>query len=317
MSVDLIDLHPTPDDLQQLVEEGLRKTPRQLPAWLLYDAAGSQLFEEICAQPEYTLTRTEISLLQERAKEIATSLGSGVIVEFGIGNTRKVAPLLQTIQPSAFIALEISRSALENTLQDLDDAHPGINMLGICCDHSNLQSLPTHPWLEGQRRIGFFPGSSLGNFQPKEAVAVLARFRQLLDGGPLLLGLDQPRDPAQLEAAYDDAAGVSAAFARNLLHRLNRDLQGSIEPERFAYRASWQEAQQRIEMALVSRCDQTLQLANTRWHFASGETLITEHSVKYSPQAAAELVAQAGWSIRQRWHDSDDNLSLHCLEPSD
>ena len=317
MSVDLIDLHPTPDDLQQVVEEGLRKSPRQLPAWLLYDAAGSQLFEEICAQPEYTLTRTELSLLQDRAKEIAVSLGSGVIVEFGIGNTRKVAPLLQTIQPSSFIALDISRAALEGALRALDDAHPGINMLGICCDHSTLPALPAHPWLDSQRRIGFFPGSSLGNFQPKDAVALLARFRQLLDGGPLLLGLDQPRDPAQLEAAYDDAAGVSAAFARNLLHRLNRDLNGSIKPERFDYRARWQEAEQRIEMALISRCEQTLLLANSRWRFASGEPLITEHSLKYSPQAAAELAAQAGWRIRRRWHDPNDTLSLHWLEPSD
>ena len=317
MSVDLIDLHPTFDDLQQLVEEGLRKTPRQLPAWLLYDSEGSQLFEEICRQPEYTLTRTEILLLRERAPEIAATLGSGVIVEFGIGNARKVDPLLQAIQPSTFVALEISRSALETALTGLDDAHPGINMLGICCDHSNLQTLPEHPWLKQQRRIGFFPGSSLGNFQPEDAVALLKRFRSLLDGGPLLLGLDQPRDPAQLEAAYDDAAGISAAFARNLLHRLNRDLHGTIEPERFAYRANWQEAQQRIEMALVSRCDQTLQLANTSWRFRSGEPLITEHSVKYSPQAAADLAAEAGWRIRKRWHDPDDNLSLHCLEPSD
>ena len=317
MSLDLIDLHPAQADLQSLVQKGLHQRPRQLPAWLLYDPEGSKLFAQICEQPEYSLTRTELGLLQHHAEQIASAVGSGVIVEFGIGNARKVDPLLVAIRPSTFVALDISRCALEQSLTHLGQQHPTINMLGICCDHSNLRDLPEHAWLNGQRRIGFFPGSSLGNFLPDDAVQVLRCFRLLLNGGPLLLGLDQPRDPAQLEAAYCDAAGVSAAFARNLLHRLNRDLHGDFQPEQFDYRAVWQPQQQRIGMALVSRIDQIVQLAGHRWIFLAGEPLITEHSVKYSPQAAADLAAQAGWQIKHRWHDQEDTLSLHCLEPAD
>ena len=317
MSVELIDLHPAPADLYRLVQAGLAQQPKQLPAWLLYDAEGSRLLAEICQQPEYTLTRTEITLLEQQATKIATAVGQGVVVEFGIGNARKVDPLLKALRPPAFLALDISRTALEDSLGALAQRHRDTPMLGICCDHSTLDALPDHPRLEGQRRIGFFPGSSLGNFRPEDAMTVLKRFRQLLAGGPLLLGLDQPRNPSLLEAAYNDAAGVSAAFARNLLHRLNRDLNGNARPEQFHYRARWQPVQHRIEMALVSRCDQTVQLAEQSWSFAEGEALITEHSIKYSPEAAAELASRAGWRIQQRWHDPDDTLSLHWLEPAD
>ena len=316
MSVELIDLHPAPADLYRLVQAGLAQQPKQLPAWLLYDAEGSRLFAEICQQPEYTLTRTEITLLEQQATKIATAVGQGVVVEFGIGNARKVDPLLKALRPPAFLALDISRTALEDSLGALAQRHRDTPMLGICCDHSTLDALPDHPRLEGQRRIGFFPGSSLGNFRPEDAMTVLKRFRQLLAGGPLLLGLDQPRNPSLLEAAYDDAAGVSAAFARNLLHRLNRDLNGNAQPEQFHYRARWQPMQHRIEMALVSRCDQTVQLAEQSWSFAEGEALITEHSVKYSPEAAAVLVARAGWRIERRWTDPHQQIALHLLLPA-
>ena len=317
ITVELLDLHPALADLEQLVRQGMMKTPRQLPAWLLYDSEGSRLFAAICEQPEYTLTRNEISLLHQQADAIATAVGPGVLVEFGIGNAHKVSPLLKAMQSDLFVGLDISRSALRDALHGLGRAHPQTTMLGICCDHSQLTDLPQHPRLDGQRRIGFFPGSSLGNFNRDEAVALLQRFRQLLNGGPLLLGLDQPRDPALLEAAYDDAAGVSAAFARNLLTRLNRDLQGDIDPSRFRYRARWQSGASRIEMALISDAAQTIHLAGERWHFSAEEAWITEHSVKYSPAAAADLAQQAGWRIQQRWHDANDHVSLHLLLPAD
>ena len=317
MTVELLDLHPAQADLEILVRKGMQSRPRQLPAWLLYDSEGSRLFEAICKQPEYSLTRTEIGLLNQRAGAIAAAVGAGVLVEFGIGNARKVSPLLKALNSDLFVGLDISRDALRDALTGLSREHPQTTMLGICCDHSQLRELPSHPLLDGRRRIGFFPGSSLGNFSGEEAVVLLQRFRRLLNGGPLLLGLDQPRDPALLEAAYDDAAGISAAFARNLLTRLNRDLKGDIDPNRFRYRARWQSAASRIEMALVSDGPQTISLAGEHWHFAADEAWITEHSVKYSPAAATELVQQAGWRIQQRWHDADDHLSLHLLVPAD
>ena len=317
MNVELIDLHPATADLEQVVREGLTAMPRQLPAWLLYDSEGSRLFASICEQPEYSLTRTEIALLNHQADAISAALGPGIMVEFGIGNAHKVSPLLKALKSDLFVGLDISRTALRDALEGLGREHPQTTMLGICCDHSQLADLPPHPLLDGRRRIGFFPGSSLGNFSWDNAVALLQRFRRLLKNGPLLLGLDQPRSPALLEAAYDDAAGVSAAFAQNLLTRLNRELQGDIDVDRFHYRARWQNSQSRIEMALVSDSPQTITLAGQLWQFEPDEAWITEHSVKYSPAAAEELAKQAGWRIQQRWHDDNDQVSLHLLLPAD
>ena len=313
----LIDLHPPAADMEQLVRIGLNRCPRQLPAWFLYDEEGSRLFDRICEQPEYSLTRTEIALLEFAAPEIASAIGGGVIVEFGAGSAQKVGPLLNAIHPSAYVALDISAEHLSQATSALQQRHPEVPMLGICCDHSTLMALPEHPLLRNQRRIGFFPGSSLGNFEQQDAIRVLRHFKQLLKGGPLLLGLDQPKSEVRLEAAYNDAAGISAAFARNLLHRLNADLGANFDPQCFQYQARWQDAQQRVQMALISSCDQVVRIANNRWTFKCDEPLITEYSLKYSLEKAVALAQQAGWRWVRRWHDPDDDLSLHLLEATD
>jgi dimethylhistidine N-methyltransferase len=314
---ELIDLHPPAADMEQLVRIGLNRCPRQLPAWFLYDEEGSRLFDRICEQPEYSLTRTEIALLESSAPEIAAAIGEGVIVEFGAGSAQKVGPLLEAAHPAAYVALDISAEHLRKATTALQQRHPRVPMLGICCDHSTLSSLPEHPLLREQRRIGFFPGSSLGNFEQDDAVRVLRQFKQLLNGGPLLLGLDQPKSKVRLEAAYNDAAGISAAFARNLLHRLNADLGANFDPQAFSYQADWQAEQQRVQMALISRCDQVVRIAGERWSFQCDEPLITEYSLKYSPERAVALAQRAGWRWLRRWHDPEDDLSLHLLEPTD
>ena len=314
----LIDLHPETADMRRLVREGMAQQPRQLPAWLLYDAEGSRLFEAICEQPEYGLTRTETALLEARATELAAALGEGVLVEFGAGNARKVGPLLEALQPPAYVALDISADHLQQSCVALQARHPAVPVLGICCDYSALWQLPKHPLLSGQRRLGFYPGSSIGNFSPEEAQALLQQLGQLLGpGARLLIGIDQPKAVARLEAAYNDAAGVSAAFARNLLIRLNRDLAGSFNPDAFAYSARWQPEHSRIAMALVSREAQTVQLAGEAWSFAVGEPLITEYSVKYDPVAFLALAARAGWRGAGRWSDPADDRSLHLLVTAD
>ena len=313
----LIDLHPAATDLRRLVVAGMERQPRQLPAWLLYDDRGSQLFDAICEQPEYGLTRTETALLLQRAPELAEALGTGTLVEFGAGSARKVSPLLQELDPHAYVALDISSGHLRQACRALQQRHPTIPILGICCDYSQLEQLPAHPWLE-RRRLGFYPGSSIGNFTPDEAVALLRQFLKLL--GPdsrLLIGIDQPKAVQRLEAAYNDQAGYSAAFALNLLSRLNRDLEGDFRPEAFHYRAWWQPEASRIAMALVSREPQTVTLAGQRWTFAADEPLITEYSVKYTPEAFRELARRAGWRSLRRWSDGDDDLSLHLLEPAE
>ncbi|MFO7630520.1 MAG: L-histidine N(alpha)-methyltransferase [Prochlorococcaceae cyanobacterium] len=313
-----IDLHPKPADMAQLVAEGLSRSPKQLPAWFLYDSEGSLLFEAICQQPEYSLTRTETALLEACAPAMAACLGSGVLVEFGAGSARKVSPLLQAMAPRAYAALDISAAHLEQACRELQRRHPTVPVLGICCDYSQLEQLPQHSLLKGQRLLGFYPGSSLGNFEPEAAAALLRRFRQLLGPqGCLLIGIDQPKAPARLEAAYNDAAGVSGAFAFNLLERLNRELAGSFDPAAFRYRARWQSEASRIEMALVSQRAQQVELAGQRWSFAAGEPLVTENSYKYSATAFCELAAGAGWQCARRWSDPAEDLSLHLLVPQE
>jgi dimethylhistidine N-methyltransferase len=311
---DLIDLHPEPSDMARLVLEGMARTPKQLPAWLLYDATGSQLFERICEQPEYGLTRTETALLRRLGPELAAAFGPGALVEFGAGNARKVSPLLEAGRQGAYVALDISLDHLAQACEALRRRHPRLPVLGICCDYSALDALPDHPLLR-QRRLGFFPGSSLGNFEPREAIALLGRMARLLgDGARLLIGIDQPKAVARLEAAYNDAAGWSAAFALNLLERLNRELGGTFDPSGFLYRATWDAERCRIAMALVSQRAQSVQLAGERLAFAAGEPLITEYSVKYTPNAFLALAEQAGWRPLGRWSDAADDLSLHLLE---
>jgi len=322
-TAELLDLHPAPADLERLVLQGMARQPRQLPAWLLYDAEGSRLFEAIGQQPEYRLTRQETALLRERASELARSLAEGitpapVLVEFGAGNLSKVGPLLEALQPAAYVALDISLDQLGPSCRALQERHPAVPVLGICCDYADLDQLPPHPLLEGRPRLGFYPGSSLGNFDPPQARALLSRFARLLGpGSRLLIGIDQPKAQERLEAAYNDAAGVSAAFAFNLLRRLNRELAGDFDPAAFTYRAHWEANANRIAMALVSRHAQTVTLAGRRWSFTAGETLITEYSAKYTPEAFQALAAESGWLAIRRWCDGDDDLSLHLLAQAD
>ncbi|MFM7732525.1 MAG: L-histidine N(alpha)-methyltransferase [Cyanobium sp.] len=314
----LIDLHPEPADLNRLVHEGMARSPKQLPAWLLYDAEGSRLFEAICAQPEYSLTRHETALLEARSNDLAEALGPGVVVEFGAGNARKVGPLLAALRPAAYVALDISADHLAPACDALQRRHPAVPVLGICCDYSRLEQLPAHPLLENQRLHGFYPGSSIGNFEPEQAVTMLTQFRRLLGaGGRLLIGIDHPKPVERLEAAYDDAAGVSAAFALNLLARLNRDLAGDFDPAAFRYRARWQPEASRVAMELVSLRPQSVRLAGERWSFAAGEPLVSEYSYKYTPAAFAELANRAGWRVRRSWSDPAGDLSLQLLAQAD
>jgi len=322
-TAELLDLHPAPADLERLVLQGMARQPRRLPAWLLYDAEGSRLFEAIGQQPEYRLTRQETALLRERAPELARSLAEGitpapVLVEFGAGNLSKVGPLLEALQPAAYVALDISLDQLGPSCRALQERHPAVPVLGICCDYADLDQLPPHPLLEGRPMLGFYPGSSLGNFDPPQARALLSRFARLLGpGSRLLIGIDQPKAQERLEAAYNDAAGVSAAFAFNLLRRLNRELAGDFDPAAFTYRAHWEANANRIAMALVSRHAQTVTLAGRRWSFTAGEPLITEYSAKYTPEAFQALAAESGWLGIRRWCDGADDLSLHLLAQAD
>jgi len=318
-----LDLHPAPADMTRLVLEGMARRPKRLPAWLLYDAEGARLFEGICEQPEYGLTRTETNLLERQAGPIAARLGEldrrpPLVVEFGAGSARKVGPLLEALTPPAYVALDISAEQLRQACRALQHRHPAVPVLGICCDYSSLESLPEHPLLGTGPRLGFYPGSSIGNFDPAAAAALLKQFGRLLgEEGRLLIGIDQPKAEERMLAAYDDRAGWSAAFAMNLLARLNRELGGSFDPAAFRYRAWWEADRSRIAMGLVSPGAQEVRLAGRTWHFAPGEPLITEYSVKYTPAAFLELARRGGWLPLDRWSDPAGDLSLHLLRQAD
>ena len=319
---ELIDLYPSPGDVCAAVEQGLARQPRQLPPWLLYDQEGSRLFEAICQQPEYHLTRLEKDLLRRHGPHIGhCCAGRGAaaqltVVEFGAGSAHKVTPLLHALRPAAYVALDISATHVHTACMGLQALHPQVPMVAVCCDYEQLPALPDHPLLAG-RRLGFFPGSSLGNCSRAGAVALLRHMATLLGPGSLLLiGMDQPQGVAAMEAAYDDAAGVSARFARNLLVRLNRDLGANFQPRHFAYRAHWDAREQRIEMALVSQQEQVVSIPplEAQVHWATGETLVTEHSHKWGAEVVQALAQEAGWHGVGRWCDSQDRFSLHLME---
>ena len=316
---ELIDLHPAPTDVSKAVLGGLNRSPKQLPAWLLYDRQGSALFDAICEQPEYTLTRLEKDLLNTQAQAIAEALPTGsLVVEFGAGSAEKVSPLLDAMDEPSYLAIDISAEHLRHAGARLQERHPSVPMLGICADYSQPLELPLPKAWQSKPMVGFFPGSSLGNFEPDAAINFLQRIRQLLgENAQLLIGIDQPREPALLEAAYDDKAGVSAAFAKNLLLRLQRDLAIELDAEPFTYQAAWEPEHQRIAMALVASSPQIWTIGASSVPFSAGEALITEYSYKYAPSDFLALAAQAGWQAAKRWCDAADHFSLHLLTQGD
>jgi L-histidine N-alpha-methyltransferase len=311
---EMIDLHPKPADMVTLAIEGLKHSPKKLPSWFLYDDEGSKLFDKICQQPEYSLTSTETALLNQHSLDITAALGMGTLIEFGAGSARKVSALLQALPNPAYVALDISSKHLFHACSRLQKQFPLIPMLGICCDYSQLHTLDFHPLLSKSTNLGFFPGSSLGNFEPKDACVLLTHFRKLLGPkGKLLIGIDQPKEIHRLEAAYNDRAGISRAFAINLLKRLNRDLQGTFDINNFSYQARWIPEASHIEMALLSKRTHEVFVAGQPWCFSKGEALITETSVKYTKQSFIKLAADAGWKSCSCWSDQNDDLSLHLL----
>ena len=316
---ELIDLHPAPTDVTKAVLNGLNRSPKQLPAWLLYDRQGSALFDAICEQPEYTLTRLEKDLLNTQAQAIAEALPTGsLVVEFGAGSAEKVSPLLDAMDEPSYLAIDISAEHLRHAGARLQERHPSVPMFGICADYSQPLELPLPKAWQSKPMVGFFPGSSLGNFEPDAAINFLQRIRQLLgENAQLLIGIDQPREPALLEAAYDDKAGVSAAFAKNLLLRLQRDLAIELDAEPFTYQAAWEPEHQRIAMALVASSPQIWTIDGLNIAFVAGEALITEFSYKYAPSDFLALAGEAGWRGCQRWCDADDYFSLHLLTQGD
>jgi dimethylhistidine N-methyltransferase len=301
---------------------GLSARPRRLsPKWF-YDDAGSALFDRICHLPAYYPTRTETALLDAHADEIAAALGPDAeIVEPGAGSARKVRVLLRAMQrggwrPAGYLPIDISgdhlRAAAAELRADLADALPDLPVRPLAADFLLPLQLPA-PLADG-RRIGFYPGSSIGNFEPDEAVALLRRFADWIGpGGGLLIGVDRVKDPQVLHAAYNDPEGVTAAFNLNLWQRANREAGADFDLSGWQHAAFYTPVHQRIEMHLVSRRTQTVTVAGRRFDFVEGDSVHTENSCKYTVAGFQALAGRAGWQARQVWSDPQALFSLHWL----
>lgn len=290
------------DDLRSDVLAGLAACPKSIPPKYFYDEAGCRLFESICAQPEYALTRTEGALLRARLGDIAAAIGAvDCIVEPGAGECAKVRLLLQPLHPTHLVVLDIAGGPLAAAAESLSRDHPGLAVTALGMDFiRDLEAAAPH--LTEGRRLIYYPGSSIGNFAPDAAATLLTRFRQLAGAaGQLLIGFDLKKDPLQLHAAYNDAAGVTAAFNLNLLERLNRELDADFDTSRFRHYAFYNPTAGRIEMHLVSLAEQDVSVAGQRFHFALGETLHTENSYKFRRDEFSAIAANAGWPLKAEW----------------
>lgn len=301
-------------DFGRSVLAGLAGTPKTLESKYFYDTRGSQLFDRITELEEYYPTRAESALLAEHAREIAAFVGpQAVLVEFGSGASVKTRILLDALTDlRAYVPIDISGDHLKAAATGLA-ADYRVPVVPLHADYTAALALPAA--VPEGRRVGFFPGSTIGNFDPAEASAFLARVRRLLSPqGRFLVGADLRKDKARLLAAYNDREGVTAEFNLNLLRRINRELGGDFDPSAFRHEARFNQAESRIEMHLVSLRDQQASVAGRRFDFAVGESIHTENSYKYTAESFAGLAACGGWHSEAEWRDPDGLFSLYGLK---
>lgn len=302
MSFVYLDLHTQRDDLRTDALAGLAAQPKSIPPKYFYDEKGCQLFEAICNQPEYAVTRTEHALMASCMPEIAAAIGAvDCIIEPGAGDCSKVRRLLDALHPRQLVVLDIAGPPLAAAAEPLTHTYPSLAVTAIGMDFiHDLEA--ARPHLPEGRRLVYYPGSSIGNFSPDEAVALLQRFRQLAGStGQLLIGFDLKKDPEQLHHAYNDAAGITAEFNLNLLARLNRELGTNFDLARFRHDAFYNAQEGRIEMHLVSLAEQIVTLGDQRIHFKRDESLHTENSYKYHSDEFNSIASQAGWQLNAEW----------------
>jgi dimethylhistidine N-methyltransferase len=279
----------------------------------LYDALGSRLFEAITLLPEYYPTRTESAIFAHHAHEMAALVAPGMtLVDLGAGNCEKAARLFDVLHPARYVAVDISVHFLQGALQRLQRQHPMLEMVGVGMDFSAHLTLP--PQAGDGPRLLFYPGSSIGNFTPAQALAFLRQARQAAQGGGLLIGVDLVKPVAVLEPAYDDALGVTAAFNRNMLLHINRLLGSDFEVSQWRHRARFNAPQARIEMYLDALQDVTVRWPGAQRHFRAGESIHTENSCKYTPAQFEALLREAGFSQVTQWRDAQDWFAVFLAQ---
>jgi dimethylhistidine N-methyltransferase len=302
------------EQFKSAVLEGLGTRPRAIPARFLYDARGSGLFDAICELPEYYLTRTETAILARNAAEVSQLAGPQcILIEFGSGSSVKSRLLLDAMSTlEAYVPIDISREHLDGTVAGLRRDYPALRVHAVCADYMTLDRLPDT--INGNRRIGFFPGSTIGNLTPEEATSFLRRVRRLLgDDGALILGVDLKKDRRRLHDAYNDAAGVTAQFTLNLLRRMNRELDATFDLAAFAHEAFYNPVESRIEIYLRSLRAQTVSVAGHRFTFEEGERIHTEYSYKYDDASLAALAGSGGFDVERSWTDPEGLFAVAWL----
>lgn len=315
--VQLVDHAPSSVNVLREVLVGLSKSQKAIDPKFLYDKKGSEYFEEICKLPEYYPTRAETEILKTYAKEIAKIVGpDALIIEPGSGSAEKVRYLLKELKnPKGFVPIEISKEILVRTVAELDEEFPNLRTIPVCADFTEDLELPLSIESQRGKKIVFFPGSTIGNLDPAEAVGFLKKFVKLMGNeGGLLIGVDLKKDKKILELAYDDPAGVTRAFNMNLLTRLNSEINASFDLENFDHRAFYNEELGRIEMHLRSKIPQLVRVNQTIFRFREGETIHTENSYKYSVEEFCELCAKARLKIRKCWKDSQKLFCVYYFE---
>ena len=305
---------PQLDDLRAQVLEGLRHRQKWLPCRLLYDERGSELFERITSLEEYYPTRTERTIMAAAAPEIGRAVGAScVLIEYGSGSSAKTRTLLDhLISLVAYVPIDVSCAQLQAAAAGIRDRYPALTVAPLCTDYTGPVHLPEAA--TRGRRVAYFPGSTIGNFNMEEAVPFLnGTARTVGPGGYLIIGVDLQKERAVLEAAYDDRHGVTAAFNLNVLRHLNRTLEADFDPDAFTHRSFYSHVRGRIEMHLVSRQQQTVAVAGERFRFASGETILTEVSYKFTLDGFALLAAVSGFDVTTVWTDPRKLFSVQLL----
>lgn len=307
------DERPAPASMLEEVLQGLAAHPRRIAPKFFYDERGSRLFDAICALPEYYLTRTEVSILEACADDIAALAGPDTtLIELGSGASRKIRLLLETVRPRSYLGIDISREFLRTSVERLALDYPWLETHATCADFMHDFDLPDAA-IAG-KRLAFFPGSTIGNFEPHEALTFLRRIRHMVrPDGALLIGVDLKKDPRILHEAYNDSAGITAEFNLNLLRRLRDELDAEVSLRDFRHRAFYNSARGRIEMHLVSRCAQDIRLCGRRFHFGPGDGIHTENSYKYSLAEFHALAHAAGLRPCRVWLDDARLFSVHYL----
>lgn len=295
------------------VLDGLTRPQKQLSPKYFYDAAGSDLFEQITVLPEYYPTRTELGILRTRGAEIAALLPKrAALVEFGAGATTKIRLLLENCDIAAYVPVDISGEFLQAQAKCLRQDFPGLVVEPVAADFTQRFALPRE--VKQLSKVGFFPGSTLGNFEPQEASHFLRRAAEILGSGALMiLGVDLEKDEKVLHDAYNDAAGVTAKFNLNLMVRMNRELGANFDLSLFEHRAIYNRDLHRIEMHLVSKRPQMVRVCGRTIAFRQGESIHTENSYKYSIKRLYELARRSGWTPQHSWTDAGGMFSVHAL----